>query len=305
MAASRIARAAQRSAFNSSRSVVSRTTHASAKKLLAVGSTATAVAFTLPMFTWNPFGSSNNNNSQGFPGSSNGDVPVDIENTRRPATADQAHSSSMGAGGKRSELDDLLDAIFGTDSSKFDPIEQIQRNVPRYLWPSFLEDIVDERQRTGRSRYDRYRESGSAASAAGSDDITGKLVGFLQDLAPQHAGWWEWASELSRPFHLSLEDRGNEYSMRVMTKGLGKDEVKVRVNNGILTVAGIKTVSQRSGDDANYAAQSSAAQHFQQSIRLPTDADIGHIRAKFVNGGLDVVIPKKHNSWRGGDIRVE
>lgn len=165
--------------------------------------------------------------------------------------------------------------------------------------PNFFSDLVEQRQ------HNRYRDSNTNNSNNGhrvydDNDTTDKLFYWLNNLAPGHSQWWDFASELSKPYSLHLQDIGNSYDMRVTLKGLTKEQVKVKVNDRILTVVGAN--KQQSSTD-NYFSSSTSA--FQQSIRLPYDADYNKLRAKYVDGQLHITIPKKQGYSKDGEITIE
>jgi len=199
----------------------------------------------------------------------------------------------------RTELDDLLDSIFGERSGGFDPIDQLSKTIPRAFWPEFFSDLVEEH---GHKRFSRD-DNGERRSAEARENIEAhhaQLLDWLHHLAPAHSSWWDWTAELSRPFHLGLEDNGNNYAMRVGLKGLQKDEVKVRVQDGVLSVIGGR---RQQRDNDTYRGEAATA--IQQSIRLPPDADKTNVRVKFDNGALLIMIPKRRDVDANGEIRIE
>jgi len=238
---------------------------------------------------------------------SNVDVEIDDNNVHGQPIAPGSSQSAAARRDPRvrqqSELDDLLDQLFGRDSSNFDPIEQISKNVPKMLWPAFFVDMVEDRKHR---RFSRQQDGGSSGEkyVGGSGDPTGQLLNWLNSLAPGHSNWWSWADEISKPFALHLEDKGNEYGMRVSLKDLSKDDVKVRVQDNVLTVIGAKRQQSNDAGDM-YQSSSRSLSALQQSIRLPGDADKSRLKAKYTDGALLITIPKSVNYSKDADIRIE
>jgi len=209
------------------------------------------------------------------------DVPVEVEETNDP----NRYGSRAGAGpGKdggsgSSELDRLLDELFGRDARDFDPVAALSQAIPQAFWPGWFEELVDERNKGG--------------SHQRGNDTDSALVDWLSSLAPAHGQWWDWTSELARPFSLHLEDRGNTYAMDVKAKGFKKEDLRLRVVDGILQLSGERSAKQESV----YGQKS-----MRHSVRLPRDADIHNIRVKYTNGTLEISIPK---TTVGQDLRIE
>ena len=251
---------------------------------------------TLPTSKWLGIGGSKNNGS-------NVDVEIDSNNSNQQYSVDSATQSPSKSAGSGSELDALLDELFGKKSSQFDPIDEISKSVPRYLWPQFFTDLVDRHQH---ARYSRDSNTHSRYVVDDSD-TTSQLLGWLHNLAPAHANFWNWTEELVKPFHLHLQDSGSEYSMRISCKNLSRNDIKVRVNDNVLTVIGEKQYSNDINNDTIQSQHRSVSAQ-QQSIRLPADADKHKLKAKYNDNdnALYITIPKLTSNYtRNREIKIE
>ena len=76
--------------------------------------------------------------------------------------------------------------------------------------------------------------------------------------------------------------------------GMDKDRIKVRVENGILTVEGERKSEKKSGD-ASQDYYSSEVQYgsYYRSMTLPPIADDSKVEAAYENGVLTLTFPKK------------
>jgi len=73
--------------------------------------------------------------------------------------------------------------------------------------------------------------------------------------------------------------------------GLEKDNIKVTVNDGVLSIEGSRT-EQREEKDKSWTRTERFMGSFARSFTLPTWADGSKIAADYTNGVLTVTIPK-------------
>lgn len=88
-----------------------------------------------------------------------------------------------------------------------------------------------------------------------------------------------------------LLDRDSHYVMSFDVPGVKKGDVKVEVNDGILTVEGERKFEHREGD---YVERRSG--HFKRMVRLPDGVEYDDVEANFEDGVLSVAIPKAEKS---------
>jgi HSP20 family protein len=91
---------------------------------------------------------------------------------------------------------------------------------------------------------------------------------------------------------LDLIEQGERYVVRADLPGVGPAEVEVRVEDGALVVSG-----ERKGDgevpvDA-YLRVERPTGRFSAFVRLPSSVDRQRIEARFRNGVLEIVLPKR------------
>jgi HSP20 family protein len=87
-----------------------------------------------------------------------------------------------------------------------------------------------------------------------------------------------------------LEEEGS-YKVRVELPGVSKDDVKVTVQNDILTIRGEKKMEAEKKND-NYRRVERAYGSFLRSFSLPTSVNAGAIEASHENGILTLTLPK-------------
>ncbi len=95
---------------------------------------------------------------------------------------------------------------------------------------------------------------------------------------------------------IEVKENGNAYTMCVEVPGLDQNDVKVRVEDDVLTVSGEKKV-ERTDEKTHYSERSYGS--FTRSFRLPTDANRDGISAQYSKGLLTLEIPKTSNGHAG------
>jgi HSP20 family protein len=96
-----------------------------------------------------------------------------------------------------------------------------------------------------------------------------------------------------RPFDhapkVEVQENGKSYTISVELPGLDQKDVKVLVEDDVLTVSGEKHV-ERHDEKTHYSERSYGS--FTRAFTLPTDADRNAITANFAKGLLTLHIPK-------------
>ncbi len=85
------------------------------------------------------------------------------------------------------------------------------------------------------------------------------------------------------------DERG--YSVKVELPGVKKDEVKITMENSVLTIRGEKRQEKESKHDSVHRVERSYGS-FQRSFTLPSSVKAEKIEATFVDGILTIALPK-------------
>ena len=107
---------------------------------------------------------------------------------------------------------------------------------------------------------------------------------------------WPWAvrgEALGGALMPALDVRENDhhYAVTVELPGVGKDDVHVEIENGLLTIRGEKrSEREEKKERSHYTERSYGA--FTRTLRLPTDADADRLEASFKDGVLALKIPR-------------
>jgi HSP20 family protein len=90
---------------------------------------------------------------------------------------------------------------------------------------------------------------------------------------------------------VDLLEEGDRYVLRADLPGLTEDDVKIEVEDRVLTVSGERSSQSEERKDGYYRLERSSGS-FSRSVRLPEGVDAEAIEANFEHGVLEVKIPK-------------
>ena len=104
------------------------------------------------------------------------------------------------------------------------------------------------------------------------------------EAAPQTAPVWAPAANIS--------ETDAEYLIKAELPEVSKEDVKVTVEDGVITISGERRHELEDKDEKLHRIESFYGS-FARSFRLPEDADASGIRAESKNGILKVRVPKQ------------
>ena len=87
-----------------------------------------------------------------------------------------------------------------------------------------------------------------------------------------------------------VDEKG--YYLEIDLPGVKKENIDISVNDGVLTVSGERKFEKKE-EKENYTRIESFFGRFERSFKLPPDADLENIEAKYEDGVLKIFIPKK------------
>jgi HSP20 family protein len=91
------------------------------------------------------------------------------------------------------------------------------------------------------------------------------------------------------------EDK-NAYHIKADLPGLEKDELKVSVENGVLTIGGEKKEEKKEHEKGRFYHYERSYGKFCRSFNLPEDAEDGSIEATYKNGVLQLTLKKSEKA---------
>ncbi|EGD74938.1 heat shock protein [Salpingoeca rosetta] len=87
------------------------------------------------------------------------------------------------------------------------------------------------------------------------------------------------------------------------TPGMSKDDVKIEVENDVLTVSGERKSKHEEKDDKVHRVERHYGS-FKRSFGLPEGVDASKVKAKFDNGQLRIEVPKPPQSAKKAKTQV-
>jgi HSP20 family protein len=90
---------------------------------------------------------------------------------------------------------------------------------------------------------------------------------------------------------VDIHEEANQFALHVDLPGVDPKAVEITADQGVLTIRGQRDDARRESRDG-YRRVERITGEFQRRFSLPDSADAQNIKAKFVNGVLEVAIPK-------------
>ena len=92
---------------------------------------------------------------------------------------------------------------------------------------------------------------------------------------------------------VNIKDNGNSYLVNVEVAGVDKEDINVKVEQGLLHIHGEKKEEKKEEKDQYYWVESSYGS-FHRTLNLPENADEENVKANYKNGILNIEIGKKN-----------
>jgi HSP20 family protein len=94
---------------------------------------------------------------------------------------------------------------------------------------------------------------------------------------------------------VNVTETDKEFKIELAAPGLEKKDFKVAVDNGVLTISAEKE-TEKNEEKKNYWRKEFSYSQFSRSFQLPENSISDKIDAKYDNGILSIVLPKKEVS---------
>lgn len=102
---------------------------------------------------------------------------------------------------------------------------------------------------------------------------------------------------------VDIIEEDKAFEVHVAVPGMSKDDFKIDLNDNYLTISGERKFSREKKEDNFYSMETQYGT-FSRSFTLPENVDAGKISAKYVNGILEVLIPKDEKKIVKSTIKV-
>ena len=90
---------------------------------------------------------------------------------------------------------------------------------------------------------------------------------------------------------MDLVEQGDEFVLRADLPGVGEDDVKIELEDNVLTISGERRSEHEERKEGYYRVER-ASGSFSRSLTLPEGVDPEAVKAHFENGVLEVRVPK-------------
>jgi HSP20 family protein len=96
---------------------------------------------------------------------------------------------------------------------------------------------------------------------------------------------------------VNIRETNDNFIVEMAAPGMTKDDFKIELDGNLLTISSEKEDRNVMKDGEKYTRQEFSYQSFQRSFQLPKDVvDSDKIQAKYENGVLNLVVPKKEHA---------
>lgn len=95
---------------------------------------------------------------------------------------------------------------------------------------------------------------------------------------------------------VNIKERDDAFEVEMAAPGLGKDDFKIELINDVLTITSDKRVENETKEGERFTRREFSYQSFSRSFTLPNSVDNDKIKAKYSNGILSILIPKREEA---------
>jgi HSP20 family protein len=95
---------------------------------------------------------------------------------------------------------------------------------------------------------------------------------------------------------VNIKESNDDFEVEVAAPGLTKNDFKIELNHDLLTISSEKEVENETKEGQQFSLREFSYQSFSRSFTLPNTADSEKIGAKYDNGILRIIIPKKEEA---------
>ena len=96
---------------------------------------------------------------------------------------------------------------------------------------------------------------------------------------------------------INVAEETDKFRLELSAPGFEKSDLKIAIENGTLTISGEHKTEKETGEK-NYTRKEFNYGSFQRSFTLPEDVNEEKIDAKYENGILKIVLPRKEEKTK-------
>jgi len=95
---------------------------------------------------------------------------------------------------------------------------------------------------------------------------------------------------------VNIKENDEGFEVELAAPGLEKKDFKIELNNNLLTISSEKKIESEVKEGEQFTRREFSYQSFSRSFTLPNSANAEKVAAKYDNGILRVMIPKKEEA---------
>lgn len=135
------------------------------------------------------------------------------------------------------------------------------------------------------------------------------LPGFFNDFISKDL--WNWGLENASPTGttipaVNIRENNENFFVEMAAPGMDKNDFKVELNGNTLIITSEKNLEEEAKEEERYTRKEFSYQSFSRLFTLPKEVvDADKIEAKYENGLLHLLIPKKEEAKQKGPRLIQ
>ena len=102
---------------------------------------------------------------------------------------------------------------------------------------------------------------------------------------------------------VDIVENEKAYEIHVAVPGMNKEDFKLDLNDSLLTISGERKFTKEKKENSFHSIETQYGS-FSRSFTLPENVDANNISAKYVNGILEITVPKDEKKTLKTTIKV-
>jgi len=96
-----------------------------------------------------------------------------------------------------------------------------------------------------------------------------------------------------------------DYRIELLLPGFPKEDVQINYHKNLLTIKVEKAETENKNEEFKYARREFGSFNFEKNFKVPESVDTEKIAAKFENGVLNLVLPKKEEALEKAPVEIK
>jgi HSP20 family protein len=97
---------------------------------------------------------------------------------------------------------------------------------------------------------------------------------------------------------VNIHESERDFTVEVAAPGMNKDDFEVTIDNNLLTITSELRKEEKNITETKYTRKEFSYQSFQRTFTLPDTVDANKIAAKYNNGILELLLPKREEAMK-------